>query len=95
MIDLEELPWCAFVGSSGLTRQALDRRSDRDHRQAPDSGVFGPEREWERAALVLEADIWAARHCQVADTTTLRERADQLLRACHNDEHVQISRWRT
>ncbi|MGI5238616.1 hypothetical protein [Dactylosporangium sp. CA-139066] len=95
MIDLEQLPWRAFVGSSGLARQASDRRSYRDSRSAPDSGVFGPERGWERAAIALEADIWAARHRRNADTTTLREDAERLLDACRKDEKAVVYRWRS
>ncbi|WP_238011883.1 hypothetical protein KZZ52_13675 [Dactylosporangium sp. AC04546] len=95
LIDVEQLPWCAIVGSSGLARQALRRRIDRDSRDAADSGVFGLEQEWERAAIAIEADIWAARHRQNADTTTLRERAERLLEACRNDKNAVVYRWRS
>ncbi|WP_432825249.1 hypothetical protein [Dactylosporangium sp. CA-092794] len=37
LIDLEQPPWCAIVGSSGLARQAWGRRSYRDSRDAADS----------------------------------------------------------
>ncbi|MGI5175872.1 hypothetical protein ACQEVZ_06015 [Dactylosporangium sp. CA-152071] len=94
-IDLEQLPWCAIVGSSGLARQALGRRIYRDSRKAADSGVFGPEQEWERAAIAIEADIWAARHRPNVDTTTLLERAERLLDACRNDENAMVYRWRS
>jgi hypothetical protein len=94
-IDLEQLPWCAIVGSSGLARQALDRRSYRDSRDASDGGVFGPEHEWERAAIALEADIWTARHRQNADTTNLRGSVERLLDACRKDEKAVVYRWRS
>jgi hypothetical protein len=95
VIDLEALPWCAVVGSSGLARQALDRRSYRAGREGPGVGIFGPEREWERAAIALEADIWAARHRRNTDITTLRERTDQLLDACQQDDKAVVYRWRS
>ncbi|MEU7873787.1 hypothetical protein [Dactylosporangium sp. NPDC049140] len=95
VIDLEQLPWCAIVGFSGLARQAWDRRSDRAHRSAPGLGFFGREREWERVAIALEADIWAARHRQNTDVTTLRERAEQLLEACRKDKKARVYRWRS
>ncbi|MER7004112.1 hypothetical protein ABT297_13865 [Dactylosporangium sp. NPDC000555] len=95
LIDLEQPPWCSIVGSSGLAHQAFGRRTYRDSRDAPDGGYFGPEREWERAVIALEADIWAARHRPDADTTTLRERAERLLETCRNDDKAVIYRWRS
>jgi hypothetical protein len=95
VIDLEQLPWCAIVGFSGLARQVLERRSDRDSRDASDRGIFSREREWERAAIALEADIWAARHRRNTDITTLRERAERLLEACRKDTKARVYRWRS
>ncbi|GAB3836576.1 hypothetical protein ACFPIJ_22750 [Dactylosporangium cerinum] len=95
MIDLGEPPWCAIVGFSGLARQALNREACRASCNALDCDLFGPEREWERTAIALEADIWAARHRRNTDITTLRERAGRLVEAGRNDEKAQVYRWRS
>jgi hypothetical protein len=70
-------------------------RSYRAGREGPGVAIFGPEHEWERAAIALEADIWAARHRRNTDITTLRERADQLLDACRKDDKAAVCRWRS
>ncbi|GAA3248592.1 hypothetical protein ACFO1B_39565 [Dactylosporangium siamense] len=95
VIDLGESPWCAIIGFSGLARQALNRKACRASCDTMDCELYGPEREWERAAIALEADIWAARHRRNTDTTTLRERAERLLEAGRNDKNAQVYRQRT
>jgi hypothetical protein len=93
-IDLEEEPWCAIVGFLGVARQAYNRIAERaDSRERGEP--FHAQQRWERAAIELEADIWAARHHLDADTTALRARAEWLCHAYMSTERRPVPRGRT